>query len=775
MPNIVLKEQDLTTVAIANDSTDVVFIPGIADTNFNCYICNVPDVDPKTAGDKELRLAPSKFAKGDTIHHKNGNNPYKGAPSIFVNTFDKKAWKYTGNTVDEEHGYESKYWEAIEYATLAPLNQPTYINSMSAFNANFGSKAYKWSAANYEEVEGKAIADVVDFESGVTRIDTNNFVGEDGADGLLLDETKEPVAHVTINANGIIDFVDAQFETVEDVLAFTSGTTSVMHTPVVAGTIKLLDVNDEQVDDADGEHPATADTDGVITQTSFKDGKSAADVVKIEYVYQVLDYADKATFVEYAYALDFNDARVLPKFAVNELPGDADAPHYFYNEGDIEKSYLYAKELLNAGLPIFFEDVCVLANANEALGDAIEVFVKTLPYVRNIYDAMANTLTGKPNEVGYDGTHGVFTNYELFDIGEYNFKYVTSGGYPVFNVISNVRQINTIEKVDGFVSGATEVAHEPVEGGDIFLLNVDGEVIGDGRANGEIIDASYIDPETTDADVKAVQYTYEVGGEPTTIVDNMMRLCTTRGDCYTLIDHADNVLRPWYGEKSLFKAVQDAGFGDMGSRAGMFTPWATYKMDTMTLTTLMPASFGYLRTIAVGIRTYNNYFAYAGVNRGEVYGIKELHCMYPLTNTVANDLQTKSGYSINPITYIKPYGLTIWGNRTLLEAEDGLKATNFLNIRNLICEIQKTAYNAAKVCLFENDTLGTWVKFTNPINNLLKSMQNAGALRSFAVNRVPTTAKAVINAEIRIVPTYAVEEFEITVILLDDGEVTVAT
>ena len=72
---------------------------------------------------------------------------------------------------------------------------------------------------------------------------------------------------------------------VEPVQSFTSGTTAVAFTPV-EGSVRLLDANGVQVDDADGEHPATFNAEtGVITQTSFKSGKSASDVAKIAYFY----------------------------------------------------------------------------------------------------------------------------------------------------------------------------------------------------------------------------------------------------------------------------------------------------------------------------------------------------------------------------------------------------------------------------------------------------------------------------------------------------------
>ena len=72
---------------------------------------------------------------------------------------------------------------------------------------------------------------------------------------------------------------------VEPVESFTSGTTAVAFKQG-AKAVRLLDANGAQVDDADGEHPATVNADtGVITQTSFKTSKSASDVKKIAYVY----------------------------------------------------------------------------------------------------------------------------------------------------------------------------------------------------------------------------------------------------------------------------------------------------------------------------------------------------------------------------------------------------------------------------------------------------------------------------------------------------------
>lgn len=71
---------------------------------------------------------------------------------------------------------------------------------------------------------------------------------------------------------------------VEPIEEFKSGTSAIAFTQGAA-KVRLLDADGVQVDNADGENPASVDASGVVTQTSFKEGKSAADVKKIAYVY----------------------------------------------------------------------------------------------------------------------------------------------------------------------------------------------------------------------------------------------------------------------------------------------------------------------------------------------------------------------------------------------------------------------------------------------------------------------------------------------------------
>ena len=52
---------------------------------------------------------------------------------------------------------------------------------------------------------------------------------------------------------------------------------------------------------------------------------------------------------------------------------------------------------------------------------------------------------------------------------------------------------------------------------------------------------------------------------------------------------------------------------------------------------------------------------------------------------------------------MSPFGLRIWGNRTLFDnsGKGNLTASSFLNIRNLCSDIKKTVWTAARTLTFE--------------------------------------------------------------------------
>ena len=245
-----------------------------------------------------------------------------------------------------------------------------------------------------------------------------------------------------------------------------------------------------------------------------------------------------------------------------------------------------------------------------------------------------------------------------------------------------------------------------------------------------------------------------------------------RGDCVALIDHTNNPHRPLEGTNSVIKSAKlpSSSFG------AMFTPWCNC---TNGLT--MPGSYVYLSTLAVSIKANPSWMNVAGVSRGLATIVSSLNTDQPLTNRIAESYQYGYGYDeepmscINAITFIRPYGYTIWGDRTLLNYSVNTKgfALSFLHLRNLVSEVKKVAYVSSQQVMFEvnNDIL--WTKFKSLLAPTLDSMVSANGLVQYKLVKVTPSDKTKLKCQIILRPTYNVESVNINVVLTDeDLEVT---
>lgn len=271
------------------------------------------------------------------------------------------------------------------------------------------------------------------------------------------------------------------------------------------------------------------------------------------------------------------------------------------------------------------------------------------------------------------------------------------------------------------------------------------------------------------------------------IFDNLIETAAKRGDCIALVDHTNNSTRTLqttagsvyanlsaYVKNSLTITRKGGDSEDGYTYGAMFTPYAIYKLSTQNNTQhTLPASFGYLSAFAASTQTNPNWYAVAGVSRGIPSGLIGLS--QNITNTIADLYQPRNNVAINCITNIKPYGYTIWGNRTLKNnsADGDLKALSFLNIRVLTCDLKKTLYQACKRYTFENNTDITWLNFKSQIEPVLAKMLSGNGIASYQIIKVATTKKATIEAIIRLVPIEPVEDWFITIELTDGVEANI--
>lgn len=364
-----------------------------------------------------------------------------------------------------------------------------------------------------------------------------------------------------------------------------------------------------------------------------------------------------------------------------------------------DPGYIYATELLSLGVPVLYDCYTVHCEAHRkgSAGTDLPHTADNKGYVQSgITDTSYNTIL-KWIQTRFTDDTDIF-----LDKGNYNFKFLTSGGY-----VENTTQPK-----------------------------------------------------------------YALGKA-------MAALAFARGDCIALIDHPYLVKPKDFLNGDLIKSDMLPSLGtDVDKYAAMFTPWGVYappsigSPDSSMLkeTTIeMPGSFGYVLAYASSVKNNPGWYAMAGGTRGKVPYLEEL--CYHLSEPVAEKYQSRSSVSINPILNVSPFGLRIWGNRTLFDnsGKGNLTASSFLNIRNLCSDIKKTVWTAARTLTFEQNSDILWVNFKALITPLLDEMVSGNGLSGYQLKKRTSKQKAELSCVIRLFAIEAVEDFDIEIQLADSS------
>lgn len=508
------------------------------------------------------------------------------------------------------------------------------------------------------------------------------------------------------------------------------------------------------------------------------------------------------------------------KFVEADIDGFAKADRCCVHKGDLDRGYVMAAELLNAGLQVMFERV----DQNVASDAQPIVAVATTDEV--------DRMTALENGV-YQ-----YTTCREKESEKFAFKFLLrasnlaqEGGIVTDTVSVGVRMVESLENV-AVTLGAitfTKTTGVTVDGNKINLAGVHAHTLDylvfTAEVNvavttpeeGKVVKFAVVGVEGENAEAPVVEtsklnYLYEQfatlfdkledkgqysvkyitsGGYPTyfveeeTIALSMMNVAALRGDAIAIIDHEYDISRPltykdpksiYYSVNKTFKSQEDATY------AAMFTPYGQYSLTRVGGKTIMPASFGYLKSLATAIKTSPNWLAMAGVSRGQVPGYTPIDGDPIITNVIAENYQPKQAdgegintIGINAITNIRPYGQCIWGNRTLAMTPSlGGEPKNFLNTRNMISDIKKLAYTTAKELMFEQNSDTLWLKFKSGVSPLLEQLRSGNGISDYKLIKGTThydgtqLARNELAAVIRIYPMYAVEYFEITVVVTDE-------
>lgn len=363
------------------------------------------------------------------------------------------------------------------------------------------------------------------------------------------------------------------------------------------------------------------------------------------------------------------------------------------------------------------------ANENEGLNNIVDPSIDDLyAFMRGV---QINSL-GCPVRDQYGAVVPEIDN-NMFalvsDPGTFNIKYLTSGGYPTFEFSSGNNNIIVYNMLQA--SGSNSGRQDCIA------------LIDHSNKPDRNLSPSYVVTETTESG------------------DSVVTDCSVYYAVNNLATYTDT--------------SEIALFDNYGDHAAMFTPWCEYTTSDGQITA-MAGSYGFLTALANSLMTNGNWLAIAGVNRGRPpYFVQPYLTGQILTNKIADEYSSYN-IAINAITDIKPYGYTIWGNRTLRNNRGVLTASSYLNIRSMISDIRKIAYQASRALMFEQNNDILWVNFKAKMSPLLDKLVSGYGLKKYSITKLNSTEKNKLIAKITIYPIYAVEAFDITIVLEDDDE-----
>ena len=268
------------------------------------------------------------------------------------------------------------------------------------------------------------------------------------------------------------------------------------------------------------------------------------------------------------------------------------------------------------------------------------------------------------------------------------------------------------------------------------------------------------------------------------IVDRINKCALNRGDCValpTIPSDTEKLTADIITEANRFTndEIEREGFEDNNKEStlnysALFVPHFKIEGDTEKV---YPAWFGYLCAFASNVEDYPDWFAFAG----SVRGVTPFN-MIPTVDygdaEIAQLCKSEVNFRcVNVLSNIRPYGIIVWGDRTLHPVDADVKnnpvlsASSFLHIRNLCSGLKKTIYRACRRFTFEPNTDVLWSNFTAAITPLLEEMKSNQGISGYKLIKVYTNEKAKLKAIVRIVPIDAVEDFYITLELTDSIEI----
>lgn len=181
----------------------------------------------------------------------------------------------------------------------------------------------------------------------------------------------------------------------------------------------------------------------------------------------------------------------------------------------------------------------------------------------------------------------------------------------------------------------------------------------------------------------------------------------------------------------------------------------------------VPSTIAALSALSYNDRVKFPWFAPAGFDRGSLSFVI-------LTSVRLNQTDRNTMYdaNVNPIVKFPGANYVLFSQNTLQQAENALES---INVKRMVLEIKRQIVAIGNRLLFEQNTPALRTRFVNEASLVLSTVQSQQGLEQFAIicdernNTTEDVNTNRMNAQIRVLPTRAIEYIVMDFIILPSG------
>lgn len=256
------------------------------------------------------------------------------------------------------------------------------------------------------------------------------------------------------------------------------------------------------------------------------------------------------------------------------------------------------------------------------------------------------------------------------------------------------------------------------------------------------------------------------------VLNEVIDICQTRHDCVAIVDPplglSAQEVTDWHNGTGAYSGLHDAF---TSSFAALYWPWVRSYDPYTKRELLLPPSCSVPGRYAYSDSVGEAWFAPAGIQRGTIpnaLGTERI-----VTQGDADLIYGPgNGNAINPIMTFAKDGVVVYGQRTMQRFPSALDR---VNVRRLMCEIEKNISRSVRGLVFEQNDASLWAQFVNIVEPYLANLKGRRALEDFLVVCDATTNTPQrrnnneMNAKIYVIPTKSAEKLLLDFTLLASG------